>query len=291
VAITANNLYVASYQTSVGHFSLDQGYFTTFGVDNAPLHASADTSGLRERLYAFSNSPLPDEQLERVELLGGRRFQLHGRDSFWFNITTTSLPNGMQGTAYQQNLAATGGTTPYHWSLFSGALPAGLTLSSGGSISGMPTAAGTSNFTAQVTDSSGPQQTATQPLSITINASGGGAPNAQLSGNYAFGFSGMTGNNNGSSAFAAVGRFTADGAGNLTNGEWDANSVNGGANAQAFSGTYSIGTDNRGTMSWNLPSGTRTFTFAMLANGNAQFIEFDATGGAGNDRFRNDGKS
>jgi len=36
VAITANTLYVASYHTSVGHFSVDQKYFATSGVDNAP---------------------------------------------------------------------------------------------------------------------------------------------------------------------------------------------------------------------------------------------------------------
>jgi hypothetical protein len=108
-----------------------------------------------------------------------------------------------------------------------------------------------------------------------------GVNNAELNGSYAFTFSGIRGNGSISSVFAAVGRFTADGAGNLTNGQLDTNGVGGGAVAQAFTGTYSIGTDNRGVMTLNLSGGSAKLAFAMLANGNAQFIEFDASGGAG----------
>ena len=108
-----------------------------------------------------------------------------------------------------------------------------------------------------------------------------GVNNAELNGNYAFTFNGMSGNGSFSSVFAAVGRFTADGAGNLTNGELDTNAVGGGGAAQAFTGTYSIGADNRGAMTLNFSGSSAKLAFAMLANGNAQFIEFDASGGAG----------
>lgn len=91
-------------------------------------------------------------------------------------ITTTSLPNGTVGTAYSATLAATGGTPPYTWTE-SGTLPAGLTLSSSGTISGTPTAAGTSSFTIQVKDSA--SGTASAGLSITVNSSGG-TPIAQV---------------------------------------------------------------------------------------------------------------
>src|SRR5882724_9411117 len=57
VPITANTVYVGSYQTSVGHLSMDQGYFARFGVDNSPLHALADVSGSANSVYAFSGSP------------------------------------------------------------------------------------------------------------------------------------------------------------------------------------------------------------------------------------------
>lgn len=85
-------------------------------------------------------------------------------------ITTSSLPNGYQWMSYGTNVSATGGTTPYSWSIFSGSLPSGVTLGSGtGLISGTPTAFGTFNFTVRVTDSATPTpQTADQPLSILI---------------------------------------------------------------------------------------------------------------------------
>ena len=68
-------------------------------------------------------------------------------------ITTTSLPNGIVGTAYTASIAATGGNEQYTFS-FTGALPRGLTMSSAGVITGTPLAAGTSNFTVRVRDSS-----------------------------------------------------------------------------------------------------------------------------------------
>jgi hypothetical protein len=82
-------------------------------------------------------------------------------------VTTTTLPSGTQNTAYSTTLAATGGTTPYGWSISAGTLPAGLALaSSTGVISGTPTGTGTSNFTVKVTDAN--SLTATQPLSLTV---------------------------------------------------------------------------------------------------------------------------
>jgi len=109
-----------------------------------------------------------------------------------------------------------------------------------------------------------------------------GVNNAKLNGDYAFTFTGVSGNGTTSSAFGAVGRFTADGAGNLTNGELVNNGVGAGAtSAQPFTGSYSIGADNRGVMTLNFSGSSAKLAFAMLANGNAQFIEFDASGGSG----------
>ncbi|MCX6874843.1 MAG: putative Ig domain-containing protein, partial [Verrucomicrobia bacterium] len=67
-------------------------------------------------------------------------------------ITTPSpLPSGVKGTAYSQTLAATGGTTPYAWTIAAGTLPAGLSLSTAGVLSGTPTAAVVASFTVKVT--------------------------------------------------------------------------------------------------------------------------------------------
>ena len=83
-------------------------------------------------------------------------------------VTTTSLAAGQVGVAYDQPLAVTGGRTFYHWTVSAGALPDGLTMGARGRITGMPTMAGTFNFTARVSDSTSPQQVTTKDLSITV---------------------------------------------------------------------------------------------------------------------------
>jgi hypothetical protein len=282
VAITANTVYVASYHTTVGHFSEDQNYFATSGVDNAPLHALANGGGGVNGVYAFgSTSSFPANTYSASNFWVDVVFNTSGGTTSPLSVSTTSLPNGAQSAAYSQSLAAAGGAAPYSWSLISGTVPSGLILSTIGQISGTPALLGTSNFTVQVTDSSAPPQTATQALSITVVGRTGSQNNAELSGDYALTFSGITGSSGGSSVFGAVGRFTADGAGNVTNGELDTNGPGAVLNAQSFTGTYAIGADNRGVMNLSIGGGSARFAFAMMANGNAKFIEFDATGGAG----------
>ncbi len=87
------------------------------------------------------------------------------------SVTTTFLADGTVTVAYSATLTATGGSgSGYVWTVSTGALPGGLTLSSGGVVSGMPTTAGTFNFTAQVTDSS--QTSASASLSLVVDAAG-----------------------------------------------------------------------------------------------------------------------
>lgn len=88
-------------------------------------------------------------------------------------ITTGGLPAATVNKAYSQQLAAAGGTTPYTWSIASGALPAGLTLSAGGVLSGTPTVAGSYSFVAEVADTSSPQLTATKQLTLSVIANPG----------------------------------------------------------------------------------------------------------------------
>jgi hypothetical protein len=86
-------------------------------------------------------------------------------------LSTSTVPSGTNGTAYASLLQASGGTTPYTWSISVGSLPAGLTLAPAtGLISGTPTAAGTSNFNATVTDSGNPAQTKSVALSLVVAA-------------------------------------------------------------------------------------------------------------------------
>ncbi|HET7105785.1 MAG TPA: putative Ig domain-containing protein [Candidatus Acidoferrum sp.] len=87
-------------------------------------------------------------------------------------ISTTTLSNGVVGVAYNQTLVATGGTTPYTWTLTSGALPTNLQLNAAtGAITGTPTVTVTNTaLTFQVKDSGNPQQTKTVNLSLTIGS-------------------------------------------------------------------------------------------------------------------------
>ncbi len=86
------------------------------------------------------------------------------------SITTgTTLPGGATGSSYSQTLAATGGTAPYTWAVTAGALPASITLDArSGTLSGTPTAAGSFNFTVQVTDTA--KNNASKAFSLTITS-------------------------------------------------------------------------------------------------------------------------
>jgi hypothetical protein len=82
------------------------------------------------------------------------------------------LPVGFAGTPYSVTLTATGGTGSYHWTVTGGALPAGLTLSPTGTISGTPTGpdGGTANI--QVQDDAG----VVAQNSVTVAVAGSAPP-------------------------------------------------------------------------------------------------------------------
>ena len=86
----------------------------------------------------------------------GNNVTIGSVNSSTLNITTSALPASQINTAYAQTLSATGGTAPYTWSILSGLLPPGMSLSASGIISGKPTTTGTFAFIVQVTDSTKP---------------------------------------------------------------------------------------------------------------------------------------
>ena len=246
VAINANAVYIVSYRASNGHYSADENYFASTGVDNAPLHA---VSGVSEGngVYAYGGtSPFPNQTWNTSNywvdvvfqagpaptlssiavspasqsLVAGTTQQFTATGTYsngstqnitnqvaWsslnttvatvngsglasatsagsttisatmssvtgnapltvqatpLTITTTSFPNGTVSSPYSATLAASGGTSPYTWSILSGSLPASLTLNpSTGAITGTPTTAGTFNFTVRATDVSNPRKAPT----------------------------------------------------------------------------------------------------------------------------------
>ncbi|WP_164012184.1 putative Ig domain-containing protein [Pyxidicoccus trucidator] len=113
------------------------------------------------------------------------------------SITANPLPEARSGEPYSTSLLASGGKPPLLWSVASGSLPSGLTLSSSGNLSGTPDS-GTTSFTARVSDANGrigertftlpvyvPPRVTTaslpdaflgQPYSASLSATGGRAP-------------------------------------------------------------------------------------------------------------------
>lgn len=84
------------------------------------------------------------------------------------SITLTgNPPSGTVGTGYSSQLQSNG-ATPLTFSVLSGTLPPGLTLSASGLLSGTPTQAGTFSFVAAVLDST--TAAATAPFTIVVNA-------------------------------------------------------------------------------------------------------------------------
>ena len=201
-------------------------------------------------------------------------------------ITTTSpLPSGTVGTVYDSpglQFTASGGTGTDTWTVATGStLPARLSLSSAGLLSGTPTAGGTFTFGITATDSAVPPAVVTSTFTLVISQA---QQLTLLSGSYAFEFSGY--GTNGFVAFA--GTFTANGMGGITGGEMDYNSQEGQPlNFANLLGSYTAGTDGRGTLTFTnttLPIAP-IFAFSVNSSGNGRFIEFDSSTTRGSGRI------
>jgi len=202
------------------------------------------------------------------------------------SITTPSLPTGTVATAYSASFQATGGIPPYTWTLPQGQLPPGLTFSTltngTGGISGTPSLATTATFTVEVTDSEIPAVT-TSPSTFTLTINPGTAnANGLFSGAYAFFFSGFDKNG----TVAITGMLAADGNGNITTGTETSNragtgGLSGVQTPITLAGTYSVGTDGRGSMELTAVNSQGTplvidYQMALDSNGNWRFFENNA---------------
>ncbi|MBK9973778.1 MAG: choice-of-anchor D domain-containing protein [Planctomycetes bacterium] len=104
------------------------------------------------------------------------RFMGTGTDTNAVAITTVTLPGAVTGHSYAASLDAVNGTAPYTWSLYSGTLPAGLSLLPGGSITGTPSGFGsTTNVVIRVTDMTGATNEKSFALQIQVDPNSGKA--------------------------------------------------------------------------------------------------------------------
>jgi hypothetical protein len=85
------------------------------------------------------------------------------------SLSPVTLPNGTYGTFYSQSITASenGYQGSFTFAITAGTLPSGLSLATGGALSGTPTAAGSSTFTVTATDSGG--FTGSLSYTLTIN--------------------------------------------------------------------------------------------------------------------------
>ncbi len=143
------------YTWSVSAGTLPPG--VTLGAATGLLSGTPTTAGT----YAFTvrvtdHSGLSDTESVSLPIIAGP------------SLNFAAPPGGWTHTVYGDTLPESGGTAPFTWSVSAGSLPAGISLSADGTLSGTPTAAGTSSFTVKVTDAN--SQSATQATSLTISA-------------------------------------------------------------------------------------------------------------------------
>ncbi|MFN0112306.1 MAG: beta strand repeat-containing protein [Blastocatellia bacterium] len=178
----------------------------SLSAGSLPNGLTLSTSGLLSGTPVMSgNYPITVRATDGNLCFGERAYTLQIGVCPSISITPNSLPNGLVNTNYSQTLTATGGTPGYSFAVTSGALPAGVTLSTGGALTGSPTVVGSFSFTVTATDQAGCAGTKAYTLQIcgvisvnpvslsngnnglsynqTLTATGGVAP-------YSFSFSG-----------------------------------------------------------------------------------------------------
>jgi hypothetical protein len=143
-------------------------YTWSIAAGNLPEGLSLDSSsgvisGKPDRAGTSSFTIEADDSSD-PRLTGARTYSL----TIPMTISPASLPAATFHSGYSATLSAAGGTATYNWSLSAGRLPAGMSLSPSGVISGKPGAVGTCDFTVEVTDSAHPALTAAKTYSLTV---------------------------------------------------------------------------------------------------------------------------
>ena len=163
VTIAANTVYVASYQSSVGHWSVDWSYFTSSGVNNPPLHALQNGTGTPDGVWGTAGT-FPANT---------------NASNYWVDVVYNASLVAPSITTQPVNQTATAGLTATFSVTATGTSPLGYQWKKNGTaISGATSASyttpansasdGGSQFTVTVSNSAG--TVTSNAATLTVNA-------------------------------------------------------------------------------------------------------------------------
>ena len=260
-----------------------------FGTNTGQVTGIPTTAAETTNPYTFTvqvqDSTLPTAQTQQTSL----SLQIEAPPAL--SISTSSLPTAFTASPYTGSLQAAGGIPPYTWTLTGGQLPSGLTFGSNGVITGTPIIVTSSpaQFSVEVQDSelnpaTGLPQPATATATLHISVDQGTNSNDILVGGpYAFLFNGF----DAQGSVAVAGTFTAAGNGTVSGGVEDSNRVSGVVSNATLTGSYSLGSDGRGTLELISTNPitqvtlTSDYQLVMESDGTMRFFENDTTGTRG----------
>lgn len=142
-----------AYNQTISASGGTASYTFTISAGLLPSGLSLSSSGVLSGIPAFGGSYSFTVSASDANLCeGSRAFNLAVSGCPLITLSPASVPVGTVGVSYSQSITASGGNAPYTASIMGGMLPAGISLSSAGLLSGIPTTPGADTFTVRVYD-------------------------------------------------------------------------------------------------------------------------------------------
>ncbi len=130
--------------------------YTFVAIDPLPNGLSLTTSGVLSGAPTTSGSfYFTIRVTDSFGCFAEHRYFLYISPCPTITVNPTTLSSGTVGVMYNKTITATGGSAPYTFVVMNGTIPPGLALSTGGSLSGTPTAAGSFTFVIMASDNFG----------------------------------------------------------------------------------------------------------------------------------------
>lgn len=172
LSLSQTNLSLSPYQSAAVNIFGSGNYYIS--SNSNPSAASATLSGSTLNVYAYVSGSASISVCQNYNSqCATLQVSVSGFPGGDIRIVNTTLPAMTIGQYYSNQLNVSGGTPPYTFLVNSGGMPAGLSLSTYGVLSGVPQYAYTTNFSVRVTDSQG--RSGVTPFTIYGSGSGAGS--------------------------------------------------------------------------------------------------------------------